>query len=123
MYRLFGSLLVLLLFLPVGKVESRSIAGHHYSRAMASWGAVLALSGFQYSAVEKSMTFARTDGEMFLSNGSAWGICRQTGATGELSVCHGSLELETFSVGDSDTAEFKIPLRITAGETAIFDMK
>jgi hypothetical protein len=26
--------------------------GHHYARAMASWAAILALSGFEYSAVE-----------------------------------------------------------------------
>ncbi len=33
--------------------------GHHYARAMASWAAVLALTGFHYSGVDKSMTLAR----------------------------------------------------------------
>jgi hypothetical protein len=57
--------------------------GHHYARAMASWGAVLALTGFHYSAVEQSLMFApaprgaeRTT--WFWSNGTAWGTATQT---------------------------------------------
>ncbi len=45
--------------------------GHHYARAMAAWGAVVALSGFHYSGVTKSMTFANVPGHHFWSNG--WG--------------------------------------------------
>ena len=97
--------------------------GHHYSRAMASWGAVLALTGFQYSAVEKSMTFGTVDGDMFWSNGSAWGTCTQKGMQVELTVCHGSLELDSFAIGDMDEAKFQKPLRIASGETAVFDMQ
>ena len=51
--------------------------GHHYARAMASWAAVLALTGFHYSGVDKSMTFAAKNGIHFWSNGYAWGICEQ----------------------------------------------
>ena len=29
--------------------------GHHYARSMAAWAAVLALTGFYYSAVDKVM--------------------------------------------------------------------
>ena len=50
--------------------------GHHYARAMASWGAVLAISGFDYSGVEKRMSFAARVGKWFWSNGHAWGTCR-----------------------------------------------
>ena len=32
--------------------------GHHYARAMASWAAILALTGFHYSAVDKRIRFA-----------------------------------------------------------------
>ena len=32
--------------------------GHHYARAMASWAAILALSGFKYSAVDGTIGFA-----------------------------------------------------------------
>ena len=56
--------------------------GHHYARAMAAWAAVLALTGFRYSAVEKRMTFAAKDGSFFWSNGYAWGSYRVRG--GEL---------------------------------------
>ncbi len=96
--------------------------GNNYARAMASWGAVPALSSFHYSAVEKSMTMATTEQPMFWSNGSAWGTCRKAGAAVELSVLHGALELKSFSAADG-RARFKTPLRIAAGETAVFDVK
>ena len=32
--------------------------GHHYARAMASWAAVLALTGFRYSAVTRELRLA-----------------------------------------------------------------
>ena len=32
--------------------------GHHYARAMASWAAILALTGFHYSAVDQTIRFA-----------------------------------------------------------------
>jgi hypothetical protein len=73
--------------------------GHHYARAMASWGAVLALSGFEYSAVEKCVRFATRDSKapVFWSNGSAWGTCRQRrlgkAIELEMAVLHGSVKL------------------------------
>ncbi|MBV9848188.1 MAG: hypothetical protein JO250_00735 [Armatimonadetes bacterium] len=51
--------------------------GHHYARAMASWAAVLALTGFQYDAVAQSLTFAPYRPgkfEAFFSTGSGWGV-------------------------------------------------
>ena len=47
--------------------------GHHYGRAMASWSAVLALTGFHYSAVDRSMSFNPTEGKYFWSNGYQYG--------------------------------------------------
>ncbi|MDF7809220.1 GH116 family glycosyl-hydrolase [Pontiellaceae bacterium B12219] len=94
--------------------------GYHYARAMASWGAVPALSGFQYSAVDKSMAIAPSEESMFWSTGDAWGTCRQNGSTVELSVNHGDLELSTFTLKNTATVQFETPLRITAGETAVF---
>jgi len=49
--------------------------GHHYARAMASWAAVLALTGFEYSGVGKSVTFAARFGRHFWATGDAWGTC------------------------------------------------
>ncbi len=47
--------------------------GHHYARAMASWASVIALTGFHYSAVDKTIEFAPNEGTFFWSDGYAWG--------------------------------------------------
>jgi hypothetical protein len=87
--------------------------GYHYARAMASWAAVPAVSGFQYSGVDKAMAFAAREGTWFWSNGWAWGTCRigPAGAAGkraaEVQVLGGSLSLRSFKVGDADPRVFK----------------
>jgi hypothetical protein len=102
--------------------------GHHYARAMASWGAVLALTGFHYSAVDKSMTFANQDGTFFWSNGYAWGTCTvktvaETGNTQvDLSVLGGKLELTSFSLRDFGQMQFDEPLQINARQKATFEV-
>ncbi len=96
--------------------------GHHYGRAMTSWAAVLALTGFHYSAVTGTMTFAAREGTHFWSNGYAWGTCRQR-MTDEgtmevtLRVLHGTLTVRTLvltGMGALDMGESKV---IKAGET------
>lgn len=78
--------------------------GHHYARAMASWAAVLALTGFHYSAVTQTLRFAAspTACRWFWSTGSAWGMCEQTpGAQGTkvmLSVTKGSLTFQRLAL-------------------------
>ncbi len=54
--------------------------GHHYARAMASWGLVVALTGFGYDARQGLMTFAEVTrpARWFWSTGSAWGTIQQT---------------------------------------------
>jgi uncharacterized protein (DUF608 family) len=47
--------------------------GHHYARAMASWAAILAWTGFRYSAVEGTLTLAPRSGRFFWSSGYGWG--------------------------------------------------
>jgi non-lysosomal glucosylceramidase len=49
--------------------------GHHYARAMNSWGLIPALTGFHYSALTGSMSFApsRRRVRWFWSIGTAWG--------------------------------------------------
>ncbi|MCL4843142.1 MAG: hypothetical protein KJZ79_14945, partial [Bryobacteraceae bacterium] len=49
--------------------------GHHYARAMASWAAVLALTGFDYSAPEQTLRLTASAGRHFWSTGSAFGVC------------------------------------------------
>jgi len=74
--------------------------GHYYARAMASWAAVLALTGFRYSGVDAAVTFAPADKptRVFWSNGTAWGTCAQkpsrAGIQVELNVLHGKLKIK-----------------------------
>jgi non-lysosomal glucosylceramidase len=72
--------------------------GHHYARAMAAWAAVLALSGFHYSALEQKMSFAAKDGHYFWSTGNAWGTarltCRDSAWQVDLALLDGKLALE-----------------------------
>jgi uncharacterized protein (DUF608 family) len=80
--------------------------GHHYARAMAAWGAVLALTGFHYSAVTRALSFRAAAGRKpqtwFWSTGSAWGACRQLrtadGLELTLDVAEGELTLERVSL-------------------------
>ena len=51
--------------------------GHHYARAMTAYGAVLALTGFNYSGVNKHMKFKPVEGNYFWSNGSTFGTVTQ----------------------------------------------
>jgi non-lysosomal glucosylceramidase len=104
--------------------------GHHYARAMASWASVLALTGFSYSGVEKSMTFAPKQGNFFWSNGYAWGNCSlsRQGKTRpggqafkvELKVLHGELALSKFVLRGFGHNRFDKVLRIKADEKAEF---
>ena len=76
--------------------------GHHYVRSMASWGLLIAGSGFQYDLPRGRISFSpRIDAEdfrCFFSTGSAWGTYRQRvdpasgRRTWEIDVRYGSLE-------------------------------
>lgn len=96
--------------------------GHHYARAMASWAAVLALTGFHYSGVEQAMELAAASrpSHVFWSNGAAWGTCRQTPGAGgtlvELSVIEGLLSLRRLRLTGLGEVEWEEPRRISQGE-------
>lgn len=74
--------------------------GHHYARAMSSWSAVLALSGFSYNARNQSIVatplIANDNFRCFWSTGSGWGtfsIHSHAGGTAfEVRVLSGSLD-------------------------------
>ena len=84
--------------------------GHHYARAMASWAAVPALSGFHFSAVEQRMRMAAREGRHFWSNGYAWGLCemRRTGEEWAVSlgVLGGEVALKNFTLTGAGEADF-----------------
>jgi uncharacterized protein (DUF608 family) len=85
--------------------------GHHYARAMASWAAVLALTGFHYSAVRGEVTFAPADrpAVWFWSAGDAWGTVRQEPGRDavhmELEVLFGTLKLRRLALAGFGAAD------------------
>jgi non-lysosomal glucosylceramidase len=97
--------------------------GHHYARAMASWAAVPALSGFAWDGVAKAMSFGAKDGSYFWSNGDAWGTCRigPGGKSAELRVLHGGLQLRSFRLGTAAPRTFKQPRAVPEGATIRID--
>jgi uncharacterized protein (DUF608 family) len=83
--------------------------GNHYSRAMASFSVLLALSGFRYSAVERKISFQplvhTEDFRSFFSAGSAWGLYSQIAKAGSLTAKlenrHGEITLRRLVLGSS----------------------
>ncbi len=100
--------------------------GHHYARAMASWAAVPALTGFHYSGVDKTMTFAKDEGQHFWSNGNAWGVCTIERTDGKadvtLAVMKGQLDLSEFRLESFGAREFGDGLSIKEGRQAQFEV-
>jgi len=106
--------------------------GHHYARAMASWAAVLALTGFRYSAVTGEMIFAasQTPATWFWSTGSSWGTIqqkpskKQTDAT--INVMHGTLKIKRLTLtdpkGGGSSVDKPRPVVIQKGKSVKFNV-
>lgn len=104
--------------------------GHHYARAMSSWSLLTALSGFAYSAPEKSLRFApREAGQEFhclFSTGTSWGRYTQQKAArkfdASIHVLGGRLELATLRLPFAAArvaSKGKATLRVEAGQSVI----
>ncbi len=80
--------------------------GHHYARAMASWAALLALTGFDYDARKAAMAFAMPESSVqwFWSTGYAFGTIQlkpaERSPQARLKVLGGRLRLRRISVGN-----------------------
>ncbi len=94
--------------------------GHHYGRAMMSWGAVLALTGFHFSAVDITITFAAKEGRCFWSNGNAWGSCTQRndaeGIAISIQVLYGNLVLQHIKISGFGSHSTASSQTIVTGE-------
>jgi hypothetical protein len=101
--------------------------GHHYGRAMASWSAMLALTGFHYSAVEKSMSFDPDEGTYFWSNGYLYGTIEIEDDNGNRSVSihavNGDLTLDSFTLNGFGVSEFADGKSFPAGQTIEFEVE
>ncbi|MBV8899226.1 MAG: hypothetical protein JOY92_03825 [Verrucomicrobia bacterium] len=97
--------------------------GHHYARAMASWVAILALTGFQYSGVTETMTFtaAATRSCTFWTNGYASGTILQVPdddcVVADLTVFEGTLKIRRLRLAGLGNVELPAPEAIQAGHS------
>ena len=114
--------------------------GHHYARAMASWGVLPALSGFQFNGVTRSIQFLpqleQDEFRCFWSTPTGWRLFRRTEVSAErlnaeIEVCHGELLLRSVDldaafggvkqvVCDSHSVGFRVDLH-DAGVTLLLD--
>ncbi|MEQ8556499.1 MAG: GH116 family glycosyl-hydrolase [Cyclobacteriaceae bacterium] len=101
--------------------------GNHYARSMMAWGAVLAITGFHYSAVDQTMKMDPVNGNHFWSNGYQYGTIQITGdgTTKEVSVTvnNGSLSLRSFALEGFGKVAFKQAKTFEAGKTVTFSIK
>lgn len=97
--------------------------GHHYARAMASWAAILTLSGFRYDAVSQSLTFAPYrpgDFGAVFSTGAGWGTLARSDAGPASITWHSGppLTLRTVTV-TGHTETFNPPRVLAPGEKLV----
>jgi non-lysosomal glucosylceramidase len=74
--------------------------GNHYVRAMASWSALIAISRFNYSGVDKTYSITSKPGNYFWSNGYSWGNAEVDGNKLTITVRHGKLDIQAVKLGD-----------------------
>jgi non-lysosomal glucosylceramidase len=101
--------------------------GHHYGRAMASWSAVLALTGFHYSGVTKELKIGNIRGKYFWSNGYSYGTMEIFPVSGTrlltLNVLHGKIDISKVTIEGFSSASFKKVKSIQTGEKVTVEIK
>ncbi|MCG8318392.1 MAG: non-lysosomal glucosylceramidase [Cytophagales bacterium] len=102
--------------------------GHHYARAMASWGTLIAYIGFEYSAVDQRMSFNDRNGKWFWSNGYQYGTVEikveQGNKSVTLKVIGGKpLRLKSFELKGVNKIKFGKGKTFNPGEAATFNIK
>lgn len=106
---------------PFNEVES----GGFYARSLASWGLMLAFSGFRYDAHAAEMTFRlaeRKTSRWFWATDDAWGTfhCNASQTSATLEVLHGSLRLSALRLNvmrsfQFTSARLDLPVNIESG--------
>jgi len=98
--------------------------GNHYARSMMAWGAVLAITGFHYSAVDQSMKFNPADGTHFWSNGYQYGTINLSEENGakkvSITVLNGSLNLRSFTLRGFGRIDFGPSKKFNQNATLTF---
>jgi non-lysosomal glucosylceramidase len=97
--------------------------GHHYARAMASWGLILAATGFHYDGVDGRITFKASPKSTtwFWSSGDAWGTFQQSkqrnATQAKLNVLGGSINVKTLTLTGGGTHGLDATRALKAGES------
>ncbi|MCE2853370.1 MAG: non-lysosomal glucosylceramidase [Chloroflexaceae bacterium] len=84
--------------------------GHHYARAMASFGLIMAWTGQQYDARTGELSFGAMAAEssLFWATGYAWGTLSYRRDTYTLTVLAGELQLATLKVGADELCRYGV---------------
>jgi uncharacterized protein (DUF608 family) len=73
--------------------------GHHYARAMSAWSSVVAWSGFEYHAAQRSVALrprsAAQPFRSFWSSGTGWGVFTVAQGRAEVEVREGTLPVQS----------------------------
>jgi uncharacterized protein (DUF608 family) len=100
--------------------------GHHYGRAMIAWAGALALTGFHYSGVEKTLEMAAREGTFFWSNGYAYGtaVIKRTDKawTVRLNALRGELSFRTFKAAGAGIRTFPQLQVVSPGRDLAFEV-
>jgi non-lysosomal glucosylceramidase len=101
--------------------------GHHYGRAMASWSALLTLTGFRYSGVTNEITFGNIIGKYFWSNGYSYGtveISQKDGAKQiRMNVLNGKIKVEKLTIEGIGESALESVKTLQTGEFQVFNIK
>ena len=96
--------------------------GNHYARAMASWSTLIALSGFNYSAVTGTFSIGSRAGNYFWSNGYSWGNVKVDGGKVVISVHYGNLLLKKLVIKGVGELDIKQPVKMAEGDSKEFSL-
>ena len=89
--------------------------GNWYARAMASYALLGALSGFRYSAVDRTVWFAprltMRPFQCFFSTASGFGTIALHGRTVNVHIIEGELKIEKLIFGEGHSVEWNVTVR------------
>lgn len=101
--------------------------GHHYGRAMASWSAILALTGFHYSGVTGELKFGNIMGKYFWSDGYSYGTVEISTEGRDklltLNVLNGKIDISRITITGCGSATLKKTTTFIAGNKEAFNIK
>jgi len=101
--------------------------GHHYARAMAAYAEVIAITGFNYSAVKQSMKFNPIEGAYFWANGYTYGTIHLENEDdqfmAEIKVLGAPLKLKSFELRNFGSYNSKKAMTVSVNEPLSLKIK